>query len=90
MLQGAVMVGGFGQKLKEVRARAGLTQEALARAADISLSAITKLESGKVDPTWGTVQRIAKALGVSVEEFKDDEPAAPEPEEKPAPKKGKK
>jgi transcriptional regulator with XRE-family HTH domain len=89
MLQGAVMVGGFGQKLKEIRARAGLTQEALARAADISLSAVTKLESGKVDPTWGTVQRIAKALGVSVEAFKDEESPELEPT-RPAPKKGRK
>ncbi len=89
-----VMSSGFGRRLKELRASADMTQEAVARAADVSLATVAKLERGETDPTWNTVRALAKALGVSVADFDvaDEAPldgAVTEPE-KPAPKKPRK
>jgi transcriptional regulator with XRE-family HTH domain len=38
-----------------------------AKAAGLSVSAVVKLERGGMDPSWSTVQRLAKALGVGTE-----------------------
>jgi transcriptional regulator with XRE-family HTH domain len=91
MFQGVAMVGGFGRRLKALREQAGVTQEALARTAGLSTSAIAKLEQRDLDPSWSTVQALAKALGVSCDDFAADEPNEPEePEEPPPPPPAKK
>jgi transcriptional regulator with XRE-family HTH domain len=43
-----------------------MSQEDLAEAADVHPTWISRLENGGVNPSWGTVRRIALALGVSV------------------------
>lgn len=53
-------------KLKRLRAARGMTQEALAQKAGIARVRIARLESGNHDPTPSTVQRLAKALKVTV------------------------
>ncbi|MBP3959590.1 helix-turn-helix transcriptional regulator [Gemmata sp. G18] len=97
MQREAVMTGGFAGRLKRLRKRAGMTQEALARAANVSNATVAKLEQGLGDPTWNTVVALARALGVSVAEFDEggeaEVPEQPEaPPEKPTTKrpKGKK
>jgi transcriptional regulator with XRE-family HTH domain len=77
----------FGDRLKELREAAGLSQEGLARAAGISTSAVSKLEQKLVDPGWQTVQALARALGVSCQAFESDAPV--EQPESPA-RKGRK
>jgi transcriptional regulator with XRE-family HTH domain len=67
----------FNERLKSLREAAGLTQEKLARTADMSTSAVSKLEQGGIDPSWSTVQRLARALGVRVEAFDEDDQASP-------------
>src|SRR5713101_7863288 len=62
----------FHEQLRKLREKAGLTQEALARSADLSLSTVTKLELGGIDPAWSTVQRLAKALGVDCTALMDE------------------
>jgi len=47
----------------EARARAGLTQEELARRMETSQSAIARLESGRSLPSARTLERFAKATG---------------------------
>lgn len=47
-----------------MRERAGLTQEELALELDMSASEISHLESGRRNPTLGTLQRLAGGLGV--------------------------
>jgi len=87
----------FGQRLRELREQAGLTQEALARAADTSIGNVRNYEQGIREPRWQLVFKLAEALGVSSEAFKDctEEPEAPVKKDadvaKPAPakKKGK-
>jgi transcriptional regulator with XRE-family HTH domain len=67
----------FKDRLKSLRLQARLTQEGLARAAGITTSAVSKLEQGDAKPTWDTVRQLARALGVSVEAFEDEETPAP-------------
>ena len=54
--------------VKKYRAKQGLTQEALARKANVSYNTIIKIESqGIKDPRVGTLKKIADALNVSVD-----------------------
>jgi DNA-binding XRE family transcriptional regulator len=57
-------------KIKQLREKKGLSQEKLARNADVSNNTIVNLESGKqTNPTIETVSKIAKALDVAIEEL---------------------
>jgi len=56
------------RKVKQLREKLGLSQEKLARLADVSNNTIINIEAGKQDnPTIDTLKKVAKALGVSVE-----------------------
>lgn len=57
---------GLGRAIRELREERGISQEALAHAADTHPTWISHLESGRNNPSWGTVRRIASALGVSM------------------------
>lgn len=46
-----------------------LSQDALATKAGISVSHLSRLENGEVNPTWGTMRQIAEALDLSVAEL---------------------
>lgn len=59
----------FAARLKALRGAAGLTQEQLADAAGMHKLGIAKLEQGLREPTWATVQALAKALGVTCLDF---------------------
>jgi transcriptional regulator with XRE-family HTH domain len=72
MLMGGRMAP-FNELLRKHREAAGFTQEHVARATGLSLSAISKLEQRDMDPSWSTVQRVAKALGVSPLVFVDED-----------------
>lgn len=54
----------FGQHLRKVRKRQGLTMMQLAFEADIEYSQIAKIERGISNATISTVQLLAAALGV--------------------------
>jgi transcriptional regulator with XRE-family HTH domain len=69
----------FGEKLRSLRESAGLSQEGLARASNLSTSTISKMEQRAIDPSWTTVQALARALGVSCEAFQEDSASAPAP-----------
>ena len=56
----------LGARLRKLRKAKGLSQYALAKEANISREYINKLEAGRYDVTVGTLQLIAKALGVQV------------------------
>ena len=56
-------------RLKELRKAKGLTQAVLAKRAGVTLSYIGRLEIGRHDPQLSTLQKIAKALGVSLAEL---------------------
>jgi transcriptional regulator with XRE-family HTH domain len=52
-----------GTSLRDARRRAGLTQRELARLAGTTQSSLARIESGDANPTWDTVQRLARAAG---------------------------
>jgi len=57
-------------KIKRIREKLGLSQEKLARLADVSNNTIINIEAGKQDnPTIETLKKIAKALGAQVEDL---------------------
>jgi transcriptional regulator with XRE-family HTH domain len=70
----------FGERLKALREQAGLTQEKLARAADVSLMTVSRLERKGLDPNWSTVVALARALGVSVAVFDNGDAPVPKKE----------
>jgi transcriptional regulator with XRE-family HTH domain len=56
--------------LKELRQRAKLTKTELARKAEVTLSYVSLLESGKrTNPSIDVLKRLARALGVPVTEL---------------------
>jgi len=61
---------GIGKTIRKYRQEKKMSQEALARAANLSLPTIVKIESGETpNPGIDTVKKIAYALGVSVDEL---------------------
>ena len=59
----------FGEKLKTLRTKKGLTLEQLAFEADIELSQVHRVEKGKINPTLTTLNSIAKGLGIILAEL---------------------
>lgn len=61
---------GLAKTVKRLREKQGLSQEKLARLADVSNNTIINIEAGKQDnPTIETLKKIAKALSVLVEDL---------------------
>jgi len=59
----------FARGQAQVRAK-DLSQDRLSKAADVSYNSIIKLETGGItNPTIETLQKIAKALDVSVDDL---------------------
>jgi transcriptional regulator with XRE-family HTH domain len=59
----------FGRVLQELRARKGLTQEALALEAGTERSHISALERAEKAPSLGTILSLARALGMPAGEI---------------------
>lgn len=59
----------IGPRIKYLRETQELTQEALARVASVSQSYIARVESGEVTPSIKTLERLAKALGVGINDL---------------------
>ena len=58
------------KNIKKLRNAKNLSQEKLARLADVANNTIIKMESGEnKNPTLETLQKVAKALNVSVDEL---------------------
>ncbi len=60
----------IGDKIKILRNKQGLTQDALARKCDIPYTTLTKIEANVITkPSIQTVAKIAKGFGVSIDEL---------------------
>jgi transcriptional regulator with XRE-family HTH domain len=55
---------GLSKAIRQLRMEIHLSQEALGHRADIHPTWISHIESGRVNPTWGNVRRIATGLRV--------------------------
>jgi transcriptional regulator with XRE-family HTH domain len=85
-------VHGLAKRIKQLREGAGLSQQALATAAGLSISVVTQLEQGnRSDPRVSTAAALASALGVTMDEMlagAADEEAGADSGKKPRRKKG--
>ncbi len=66
----------LGREIKKARADKGWKQQDLQEATKLSQTYLSKIELDKVDPRFSIVQRIASALGVSLDQL-----GAPRPQE---------
>jgi transcriptional regulator with XRE-family HTH domain len=60
---------GFGEVLKQLREKAGLSQAQLAERAGLNVFGVAKLEQGVREPSWNSVLTLAAALGVDCTAF---------------------
>ncbi|HZN75658.1 MAG TPA: helix-turn-helix transcriptional regulator [Micromonosporaceae bacterium] len=59
----------FGRRLRDLRQRAGMTQQALAEAVGIDRSFISDVETGRHSIAVDRAYQIAAALGVSISDL---------------------
>ena len=60
----------IGKDIKQYRQDKGLSQDKLSKLADLSLNTVVKIELDESpNPTIETIQKIAKALAVSVDDL---------------------
>jgi transcriptional regulator with XRE-family HTH domain len=60
---------GLARAIRKLRTEQRLSQEELGLRAEIHPTWISHIESGRNNPAWGSVRRIAAALGVGVAEL---------------------
>ncbi len=60
---------GLAKAIRQLRREEQLSQEALGLTAGIHPTWISHIESGRVNPTWGNVRRIAGGLRVALPEL---------------------
>ncbi len=61
----------LGRKIKQIREGQGLSQEEIAFRAKLDYSYFNQDENGRRNPSVGVLDRIAKALGVSIKDLFD-------------------
>jgi len=59
----------LGRVVRQLRKERDLKQYEVAQAADVDPSVISHLELGHSNPAWGTMKRVAAALGVTIAEI---------------------
>jgi len=59
----------FGQNVRKFRKDKKLSMQALAHIAEIELSQISRIETGKINPKLSTILIIAKALEIDASEL---------------------
>ena len=60
----------IGEKIRRIRQQKKMSQDRLSKKADLALNTIVKIETGESpNPTVDTLQKIAKALDVSLDQL---------------------
>lgn len=59
----------MGLRLKQVREEKGYSIRALAERCGIGFATVYRIEAGRTTPRFATLERLAKALGVSVKDL---------------------
>lgn len=59
----------LGDNIKRIRTEKGMTQGDLCRKLELDRSYMSNVENGNKNPTLATIEKIAKALGVSIDEL---------------------
>ena len=63
----------FGERLRQLRNQASMTVPALADKAGLQMVSVYNYEAGRLAPSFRAAAQLAKALGVSADEFLDCE-----------------
>lgn len=64
-----VFLMSFGKNLSRFRKEKGLTQEDMVKKSGVAISQIRRYEADKSSPTLEVIRRLAKALGISIDEL---------------------
>ena len=59
----------LGEAIRELQSQKGMTQEAVAQSAGITVAHLSGIERGHANPSWGAVMAIADALDASIVEI---------------------
>ena len=59
----------FGQKVRSIRTSKNISMQHLANLAEIEVSQIHRIETGKINPKLTTILILAKALEINPSEF---------------------
>jgi transcriptional regulator with XRE-family HTH domain len=59
----------FGERVRELREKRGLSQEKLAQASDLTTSFVSTIERGRKTPSLTTVLKLARGLKVDATEL---------------------
>lgn len=57
----------FGENMKKIRLEKGMSQGDICRALNLDRAYISNVENGKQNLTISTMEKVAKALGVSID-----------------------
>ena len=63
----------LGRRIRQLRKRAGMTQNDLARAGDFGRVTLARIEKGEQSPRFDTLQSIARGLRCPVEDLRVDD-----------------
>jgi transcriptional regulator with XRE-family HTH domain len=69
MGQGLTPQEALGEAICRLRDERGLEQHDVAERANLNTSQLSRLEHGRIKPSWGTVRRVAAALGLPMSEL---------------------
>jgi transcriptional regulator with XRE-family HTH domain len=56
----------LGKAIRQLREERGMTQEALAQEAGVTVGHMSMIERGHSNPTWATAKAVAVAMNVSI------------------------
>ena len=59
----------LGKAIRQLREERGMTQEALAHAAGVTVGHLSTIERGHSNPTWATVRAVALAVDTSIRDL---------------------
>jgi len=63
------MVENIGQRIRQLRESRGMTQSRLQARSRVSRSYLSRIESGQMTPSIGTLEKISEALGIGLSRF---------------------
>lgn len=59
----------LGEAIWRTRDERGLDQDDVAEQANLAIAQLSRLEHGNMNPSWGTIRRIAAVLGLPMSEL---------------------
>jgi transcriptional regulator with XRE-family HTH domain len=63
------MVENIGQRIRQLRESRGMTQSQLQTRSNVSRSYLSRIESGQMTPSLGTLEKISEPLGIGLKRF---------------------